>query len=341
MSLPNIFTNIAKALVASGVLILGFVGYQLWGTSILHSRAQNSLTSDFSALEANIVSSTSTTTPTTSPPSVPSSDGTLLISDISQRGSFEETTKFKLDQSVIDLLPKLYREKGKAIARIANREIGLNQIIVEGTEIDDLKKGPGHYATTPFPGQPGNVAIAGHRTTFGAPFAGLQKLKVGDKIFVTTIQGESIYRVIELGEDGEAFKIVAPNQRSELGYQDGNHLTLTSCHPRFSADKRIIVRAELEGEPFFPLPRSVDTNTIVSSSTSPSNVVGAEIGLGGDSSALIPVLIFSFVLLGLITGMIIWSKRWKKWSVYSISAVPIIFAVFFLYFYVNRLLPAF
>ena len=78
--------------------------------------------------------------------------------------------------------------------------IGVDKIVVEGVSLADLKKGPGHYPETPLPGQEGNAAIAGHRTTYGAPFNRLDELEPGDEITVTTVQGEFTYEVTETAD---------------------------------------------------------------------------------------------------------------------------------------------
>ena len=127
--------------------------------------------------------------------------------------------------------------------------------------VEDLRKGPGHYRTTPNPGQAGNAAIAGHRTTYGAPFHRVDELEPGDPIFVTTAQGVFEYRVLgfpnpEGGEDVGYF-IVDPSDTWVLDQTPGrNLLTLTACHPKFSARQRIIVQAELVGDPAPTIPRA-------------------------------------------------------------------------------------
>nr|MBA3309269.1 class E sortase [Nocardioidaceae bacterium] len=109
-----------------------------------------------------------------------------------------------------------------------------------GVGRDDLKRGPGHYPQTPLPGQLGNAAIAGHRTTYGEPFADIDQMLAGDKITVTTPAGTFTYLVDES-------RIVAPSDGYVLDTVDEDvaRLTLTSCHPRYSASQRIVVSAEL------------------------------------------------------------------------------------------------
>lgn len=115
--------------------------------------------------------------------------------------------------------------------------------VVEGVGVDDLKLGPGHYPDTGLPGAPGNFAVAGHRSTYGAPFFRLEELVAGDEVLVTDRNGTRFtYRVTEQ-------RIVAPDDRSVLVSDPLGSgrptLTLTTCHPRFSNAQRLIVFAEM------------------------------------------------------------------------------------------------
>jgi sortase A len=130
---------------------------------------------------------------------------------------------------------------GKALTRIEIPAIDLDTIVVEGTTPAALRAGAGHFPKTALPGEPGNVAIAGHRTTFGRPFNRMDDLVPGDKIILTTPVGTHTYEVT-----GEPY-VVSPSDWSPVHEfkQGGSFLTLTSCHPEGSAAYRIIVRAEL------------------------------------------------------------------------------------------------
>jgi sortase A len=131
---------------------------------------------------------------------------------------------------------------GEGIAVIQIPKIGVNSVVVEGVEVEDLKKGPGHYPETALPGQLGNVVVSGHRTTYGAPFYRLDELEEGDEIVVFDATGPFRYRVAET-------KVVEPTQISVIAPSSDARLTLTTCHPRFSARQRLIVVAMLEGAP--------------------------------------------------------------------------------------------
>ncbi len=133
---------------------------------------------------------------------------------------------------------------GAAVARIQIPTIGLDQVVVEGTDSADLENGPGHYSATPFPGEAGNVAIAGHRTTYGHPFSQLGALRPGDRITLS-VPGQT-WRYVTT-----ASMVVSPDDVEVLGPigRTGGWLTLTTCNPPYSASTRLVVRAQLVGQP--------------------------------------------------------------------------------------------
>jgi sortase A len=108
--------------------------------------------------------------------------------------------------------------------------------MVEGTDHDSLTKGPGHYSDTPLPGQRGTVGIAGHRTTYLAPFRHIDQLKHGDPIVVDMTDGRYIYRVYKT-------KIVDPSEVSVKKKLSFDQVILSACHPPYSAAERIVVFA--------------------------------------------------------------------------------------------------
>jgi sortase A len=130
-------------------------------------------------------------------------------------------------------------DNGDAIGRITINRIHLNTVVVEGTAADDLRKGPGHYPGTPLPGERGTVAIAGHRTTYGAPFRKINQVKPRDLIVVTMPYGKFSYRV-------ERTRIVKPTDVWVTQRVSYDRLILSACHPLYSAAQRIVVFARLE-----------------------------------------------------------------------------------------------
>jgi sortase A len=126
--------------------------------------------------------------------------------------------------------------EGDAIARIEIPEIHVSEYVVEGTDTTDLRKGPGHYPDTPLPGERGTAAIAGHRTTYGAPFRDIDDLERGDVIRVDMPDGRFVYRV-------ERIRIVDDQDLSVLRPVGYRRLMLSACHPLYSAAERVIVFA--------------------------------------------------------------------------------------------------
>jgi sortase A len=126
--------------------------------------------------------------------------------------------------------------KGDAIGEIEMPTIHKDAFVVQGTDTGSLRKGPGHYLHTPLPGRRGTVAIAGHRTTHGAPFRHIDNLKPGDRIVLAMPYGTFTYRV-------QRTRIVDPNATWILHTVGYNRLVLSACHPLYSAAQRIVVFA--------------------------------------------------------------------------------------------------
>ncbi len=127
---------------------------------------------------------------------------------------------------------------GDAIGEIEIPAISLSSFVVEGTDTANLRKGPGHYPDTPLPGARGTVAIAGHRTTYGAPFRRLDELERGDRIVLDMPYGRFVYRV-------QRVKVVDDQDLSVLDPVGHDQLVLTACHPLYSAEQRIVAFARL------------------------------------------------------------------------------------------------
>ena len=130
-------------------------------------------------------------------------------------------------------------DDGDPLGKIRMPSIGVSEVFVEGTGTGDLRRGPGHYPATPLPGQRGTVAIAGHRTTYGAPFHDVDDLERGDRIELAMPYGRFTYRV-------ERTRIVPPTATEVTDRVSYDRLVLSACHPLYSAAQRIIVFARLE-----------------------------------------------------------------------------------------------
>lgn len=129
---------------------------------------------------------------------------------------------------------------GDAVGRIELPTLGRSYAIIEGTDVETLRKGPGHYPDTPLPGRRGTVAVAGHRTTHGAPFRTVDGLRRGQSVVMAMPYGRFTYRV-------ERTRIVPPTALWVKRRVDHDRLILSACHPLYSAEKRIVVFARLIG----------------------------------------------------------------------------------------------
>jgi sortase A len=131
---------------------------------------------------------------------------------------------------------------GSAVAQIRFPTLNRKYYVIEGTGTSDLRKGPGHYPDTALPGQSKTVAIAGHRTTYGAPFRTIDKLRPGNRIDLRMRYGTYVYKV-------QKTRIVSPTETSVTDNVGYDRLVLTACHPLYSAAQRIVVFAKLVKRP--------------------------------------------------------------------------------------------
>jgi sortase A len=225
--------GIGRTLITLGLLMFAFVAYQLWGTGIQTAQAQRTLAAEFDQLVSG------TEAPTTTITTVPASTGPTSTppATTGPADPVAPTTTSSPPLPSAQPIPS----DGKGVARLEIPRMGLNRIVVEGATADDLSKGPGHFPETPLPGQLGNAAIAGHRTTHLHPFFDIDKLQPGDEIIVTTLNGHYVYHVT-------GTEVVAPEDYAAvIPTTDATKATLTlvSCTPRYSATNRIVVRSEL------------------------------------------------------------------------------------------------
>jgi len=275
--------GVGKTLIGTGLLLFGFVAYQLWGTGIETARAQDSLGNEFEELLAAAPATAPTPADPTPADPIPTDP---TPTDSAPVDPAAENTPQAADAIVAPIA------EGDAIARIELPRIGVDKIVVAGVDKNDLKKGPGHYPETPMPGQLGNAAIAGHRTTFGQPFFDVDKMETGDEIVVTTVAGRFVYRVT--GQE-----IVSPSDYQVIATTDPTRatLTLTSCHPKYTARERIIVYAELDETASGPVSeatinygRPLDEMATAAADPDPSNtVVDPAIGDGTETAGSVPV----------------------------------------------------
>lgn len=207
MRLATALRGIGQTLITAGVVILLFVVYELWFTGLETAREQDRLTT--------------------------------AIEDEWRHGAGAYS-------SPEDLLKPIPIGAGVAVLRIPRFGRDWAKVVVEGVNMRDLRKGPGHYPGTALPGQVGNFVVSGHRTTYGAPFNRVGELKPGDAVVVETRDSWYTYRITssEIVRP-TAVEVTYPVPRQRDAKPTKALLTLTSCHPKYSAKERIIVYAEL------------------------------------------------------------------------------------------------
>jgi sortase A len=305
-------------MIRAGVLILLFVAYQLWGTGLHTSQAQDDLKAEFRSQQEQLGPLPGEF------PDEPSSDTTLAPT----------TTLPPQAAPTTDAPP----DRGAPVGFIQIPQIGAEFYMVEGVELRWLQEGPGHFPQTPLPGQAGNAALAGHRTTYKAPFNRIDELKPGDQIFIETLQGKFTYEVLaqpdnNANSDGDSepsgHRIVGPNATEILDDKGDNRLTLMACHPKYSASQRIVVEAKLVGNPAPSTPRSAEPDTI-------------EDLAGGNDSARRPAIFFSLAAIALWFATWLFAhfyRRWK-WPAYIVALPFFAVLLFFAFDYINQLLPA-
>ena len=349
--------GIGKTLITLGLLMFAFVGYQLWGTGIQTARAQNDLESQFNKLMQSTTSVDTTTTTT-----IVTTESTVAP---------ESTVATTSTVPVAPEAPPI--PNGDVVARLKIPSIDLDWFVVQGVGTDDLARGPGHFRETPMPGQLGNAAIAGHRTTHGAPFGDLDELEPGDLIIVEMPTGTFTYAVTgTIIVSPSEYAAVIPTVDPTIAT-----LTLATCHPEYTSRQRMIVQAllvpEQSGQVFAPplntvppepeltLPSEEPETTVpevtsvtgetVPTDTSPTTTVAAvlentitEDGLSGgwfDDSAAIPhAILWGLLLLAVGIGSYYVGKASKRLYVsFLVGFIPFVIVLYFFFENVNRLLP--
>lgn len=242
--LRAVLGGVGEALVTAGVLILAFVAYQLWGTGFYEARQQRALLERFEA--AGSPGGRNADRPPSGPrpgtpevgPGEPRPDTFAPAGGAVPRETGPESLRQPGSEQPVAAVEGI-------VGVISIPSLGIERAVVDGVSPTDLRQGPGHYPGTALPGGAGNAAIAGHRTTYGAPFNRLDELDPGDTITLSTPTDRFVYRVT-----GSA--IVAPTAVEVLDPTPDNRLTLTTCHPKFSDRQRLVVTAALVGAPEAP-----------------------------------------------------------------------------------------
>jgi sortase A len=298
---------IGRILIGAGVVILLFAAYQVWGTSLQEAHTQTALRHTFvsdaksNQLELAVNQATAQDALPTGPPAV------------------APTTNAPAE--------------GQPVGDLRIPKIGVNQIMVEGTNTQDLRKGPGHYTGTPLPGQSGNASVAGHRTTYGHPFYNLDGVAVGDPVVVTTVQGVFVYDTVKS-------EVVSPNDNSVLKDTSGHMLTLTTCNPRFSASSRLVVVAQLAHTKLFS---GVAAAKPTANAHPPQTSQPTSGSLGGASDGqVLTAVLWGIVVCGVgaLVLMMAYFFRRQRWVIWGAGAVGVVVLLYFFFGAVTPLLPA-
>jgi sortase A len=286
---------VGKTLIGAGLIVLLFVAYELWGTGLIASSHQNALRQQFDQkLQSHQVP-------------VPPTGGGLP--------PLPTPTTVPILPVQTPVAPP---SEGQPIGIIDIPKIGANYVVVEGTSEADLERGPGHYLGTALPGNPGNAAIAGHRTTYLRPFYNLDQMAPGDPIYITTTQGRFQYNVVDT-------LIVDPGDLDVLKPTPTPTLTLTTCNPRFSASTRMVVQAKLVTPAVAAVP--------VAGKRAPAPSLDS--GQGGWLGAILWGL--ACIAWGILTWLA-W-RRWRKWWILVVGLAGLLVLLFFFFGALNPLLP--
>jgi len=198
---------------------------------------------------------------------------------------------------------------GTPVALISASRAGLSDVvIVEGTGGKQLQEGPGHKRDTPLPGQPGISQVFGRSTTFGGPFGSISSFRAGDEITVTTAQAQFVYKVDAVRHKGD------PVAALESGH---SRLTLVTSQgggwrSGWAPSDAIYVDASLQGDPKFP------------PAGRPNYVSAHENAMHSDTSALLPLLFWTQLLVLVVVGSIWASRRWASVPVWMVGGVTFV-----------------
>lgn len=218
---------------------------------------------------------------------------------------------------------------GEPVGRMTVPRINLDTWIVAGAKYEQLELGPGVFTSSPLPGQAGNLAIAGHRTSYGAPFEHLDSLRPGDTVTFRTPQGEFTYTVT-------SSEVVNPTNVGVIRTLDRKsaRLTLITCHPKWTSAKRLVVHGELTAsqKPLAPTP-------LVDVAAGPDEEVTP--GWFHDTSRILPTTLLALLLAAIVlVARRIAGSGWRRVIVWAFSGGLFLVTLYFAFRNLSGLLPA-
>ncbi len=398
---------LGRMLLVGGLLLLAFAAYQLWGTGRFESRAQEELSARLAerlrgpgetevaprhdpaagVAAGGVVGGIDPVGPAEPAdgeaglgPFEPADAALIGGGPESARGPDHAAAGPGRHVEAVDA-PTPVRPAGfvapapgEPFAALRIPAIGVDKTVVEGTSREALRAGPGHYRGTAVPGQAGNVAIAGHRTTYGAPFRDLDELEPGDEIVLETPDGVFTYLVEDQAigdEEPIGHRIVSPDRVEVIADRGDHRVTLTACHPLYSARERIVVTATLVDPPPTPPPTGATMEpaewiagpatavaTVAVPAPEPTDPTAAPglderaghlagepddhavDDLGWQREHLAPTAGWAAITAGIAAGAVVLGRLWRRRPAYVMAAPSFTLALVTAFEHLDRLIPA-
>ncbi|MHB1253956.1 MAG: class E sortase [Candidatus Humimicrobiaceae bacterium] len=237
-----VFLIILLLLVAGGLILIAYP----FITSIPSFIERSSHIATWQSLKdkSNEKQNTATSLPAASETTMKTEDSTLLTQTTingQEAQSQNSTSSTKAaDAAAVQNKENIKYNAGDIFpAKLSIPKISIEWITNEGSDVPDLKKGPGHIPETPLPGEAGRCTISGHRTTYGAPFSRIDELKKGDMIYLEALNGNKYFYQVT------SFQVIKPTYVEILKGTDIKELLLTTCYPEYSARERLVIIAEM------------------------------------------------------------------------------------------------
>ena len=355
-----------------------FLFYQLWGTGVYASQSQTNLAREFQTLltaQPVIVLPTTTSSTTTTTAPAPTDTNPVV--------SAPANTFNPPDPQTLERIRRVVNaEDGDVLARMLVPAIELDKYVVEGVSVSDLRTAIGRYRGSAHIGDLGNVALAGHRSTYGEPFGRIGELLPGDQISLVTAIGTAVYEVMDPNEyvatwaskvrsiDG-GHVIVGPSDEFVLADVGDNRLTLTACHPRFSAEERLVVVARLvDGrlpllDPMYGIPPAIPApvpepepllegqtppETTTTTTTIPPPLVerdppkaveSLQVSMTGLPTEFAPSFVLALLLLVVMTAVAVVSNKSGRTTGILLGFAPFLFVLWQFFTHLELLLPAY
>lgn len=306
---------VGKSFIATGLLLLGLVVYQLWGTGIETRRAQSVLRKEFNS----IIAATGPTATSIKPTTTGGTSAFLPVVD--------------------------------ALALIEIPSINISKIVVEGITPKDLRRGPGHFPNTPLPGEMGNSAIAAHRTSYDAPFGNLNTIAPDDVIYITTPKGKFAYTVKEVSVVAPDKTSVLANTPQVATLTLITCHPRFSTSQRLVVRAELSSTAPTTTPSSVPMPTTTIPQVVETSSPEMiSDVSANDFGKWfSDTSAIFPTLLCAALLIALAISRKfirtrisrrVSKRRVASIATYALLSIPFLVTLFYFYRYINLLLPA-